>query len=145
MVSKIVTAQERKRTGLRKTVTLCVRVRYEKGSGIGTIFLVLCVSTLLLLFNLILCINISILNHHIKHTNQAQATTAHTLLFLFLCSSHCMAANSSSRGITALGKRVANRIWTTKSPSSPPTSRYLFSCFSLLAMLNFSHYYHILD
>ncbi|KAL9327833.1 hypothetical protein ACSQ67_002836 [Phaseolus vulgaris] len=33
-----------------------------------------------------------------------------------------MAANSSSRGITALGKRVANRIWTSKSPSPPSTS-----------------------
>ncbi|KAL2349407.1 hypothetical protein Fmac_003407 [Flemingia macrophylla] len=27
-----------------------------------------------------------------------------------------MAANSSSRGITALGKRVADRIWTSSSP-----------------------------
>nr|ACU15208.1 unknown [Glycine max] len=32
-----------------------------------------------------------------------------------------MAANSSSRGITALGKRVANRIWTSNAP--PLTSR----------------------
>ncbi|TKY71085.1 hypothetical protein E2542_SST07380 [Spatholobus suberectus] len=34
-----------------------------------------------------------------------------------------MAANSSSRGITALGKRVANRIWTSNSPSSALTPR----------------------
>ncbi|KAG5061600.1 hypothetical protein JHK87_002629 [Glycine soja] len=34
-----------------------------------------------------------------------------------------MAANSSSRGITALGKRVANQIWTSNPPSAPLTSR----------------------
>ncbi|XP_020230059.1 late embryogenesis abundant protein At5g17165 [Cajanus cajan] len=34
-----------------------------------------------------------------------------------------MAANSSSRGITALGKCVAKRIWTSNSPSSPLTLR----------------------
>ncbi|XP_061351112.1 late embryogenesis abundant protein At5g17165-like [Gastrolobium bilobum] len=34
-----------------------------------------------------------------------------------------MAANSSSRGITTLGKRIANRIWTSNSPN--PSSSVL--------------------
>jgi len=97
---------------------------------------VVCVYLPSTFFYFILCINRRFLNPHIHHTNQAQATTAtHPFSLssssssLSLCSSHCMAANSSSRGITALGKRVANRIWTSKSPSPPSTSRYTFSSF----------------
>ncbi|XP_027913543.1 late embryogenesis abundant protein At5g17165-like isoform X2 [Vigna unguiculata] len=59
-----------------------------------------------------------------KPSSSYYCTHPFSFSFVFsLCSSHCMAANSSSRGITALGKRVANRIWTSKSPSPPPSSR----------------------
>ncbi|XP_027360454.1 late embryogenesis abundant protein At5g17165 [Abrus precatorius] len=85
-----------------------------------------------------LFLGINIHSHFSTNTAQPNQASNYTLSFSILhCSvllslclslrwSHCMAANSSSRGITALGKRVANRIWTSSSPSppsSPLTSR----------------------
>lgn len=78
-------------------------------------------------------INISIQLIPLHTTTQSSATSLLSLslcIYLPSCSvlvraSHCMAAtNSSSRGITALGKRVVNQIWNSNSPSPALASRY---------------------
>lgn len=65
-----------------------------------------------------------------NNTKLSYSSTLSLCIYLPSCSvlvraSHCMAAtNSSSRGITALGKRVVNQIWNSNSPSPALASRY---------------------
>ncbi|KAK7406004.1 hypothetical protein VNO78_07617 [Psophocarpus tetragonolobus] len=66
--------------------------------------------------------------------------TKHILSSSLFFSQHsrCMAATfSSSRGITALGKRVADRIWTSSPLPLSSTSRHVF-------LSSFSSTYHCL-